>query len=99
MASNDMQQLGLQEHQVAFSLEMQLCEINVSLGLRTTECFSELFEKALASDNESEAKKKIALQNAYFFFKSREDHEGVLAVLHQAKQHVSESFAERLVNF
>lgn len=98
-ALNDMQQLGLAEHQVAFGLEVQQCEVNVSLGLQTTACFAELFDKAVASPSESEAKKKIALQSAYFFFTSRNDAEGANAVLEKAKQQVSEGFAERLASF
>jgi len=99
MAMSDLQQLGLDEHQVAFGLEVQLCEINVMLGRSTIRCFAELFEKATAAHLESESKLKTVLQSEYLFFKSRQDEDTVALILEKARNHVSDSFAERLASF
>lgn len=99
MALADMQALALSEHQVAFGIEAQLCEINALLGLGSATCFDALFNKALQSEQETEAKLTTALQSAYIYFSSQEDKAATQAVLEKAREHVSAEFAGRLASF
>lgn len=99
MAVSDMQTLALSEHQVAFGIEAQLCEINARLGLGNATCFDGLLNKALSSQQETEAKIKTALQSAYFYFSSQNDKAATEALLEKAKKHVSAEFAGRLASF